>query len=165
MSDTAVFELQSYLRNISRFDSDIFGVVPDGIFGKETTLSVKSFQKKFELAQTGIVNFETWQAIKKENAQAVFFFSEPIQTVKIRNSDLPLKLGDNNIIIYTLHLMLNKVALNFSNFKALDLNSAFTQNTQREIKRWQRVISHEETGEVDKTTWDSLAMFYLLEIE
>lgn len=165
MSDTAVFELQSYLRNISRFDSDISGVVPDGIFGKETTLSVKSFQKKFELAQTGIVNFETWQAIKKENAQAVFFFSEPIQTVKIRNSDLPLKLGDNNIIIYTLHLMLNKVALNFSNFKALDLNSAFTQNTQREIKRWQRVISHEETGEVDKTTWNSLAMFYLLEIE
>lgn len=165
MSDTAVFELQSYLRNISRFDSDISGVVPDGIFGKETTLSVKSFQKKFELAQTGIVNFETWQAIKKENAQAVFFYSEPIQTVKIRNSDLPLKLGDNNIIIYTLHLMLNKVALNFSNFKALDLNSAFTQSTQREIKRWQRIISHEETGEVDKTTWNSLAMFYLLEIE
>lgn len=165
MSDTAVFELQSYLRNISRFDSDISGVVPDGIFGKETTSSVKSFQKKFELAQTGIVNFETWQAIKKENARAVYFFSEPIQTVKIRNSDLPLKLGDDNVIIYTLHLMLNKVASNFSNFKAIDLNSVFTQNTQREIKRWQRVISHEETGEVDKTTWNSIAMFYLLEIE
>ena len=45
--DDAVFEAQSYLRNIGRLDSDISRVVPDGIFATETKEAVKSFQKKY----------------------------------------------------------------------------------------------------------------------
>ena len=47
--DDAVFEAQSYLRNIGRLDSDISRVVPDGIFGAETVAAVQSFQKKHGL--------------------------------------------------------------------------------------------------------------------
>ena len=49
--DDAVFEAQSYLRNIGRLDSDISNVVPDGIFAAETTEAVKSFQKKYGLEE------------------------------------------------------------------------------------------------------------------
>ena len=160
--DDGVFEAQSYLRNIARTDSDISRVVPDGFFGPETTEAVKSFQKKFELEETGIINFETWVLIKSKNSEAVFAASEPTQIARITNEDLPLVKGMDNTLVYTLHLMLNSVAERYDNFTPLPLQSLFDDNTEREIRRWQRVISHTESGQVDKLTWNRLAEFYLL---
>lgn len=162
--DDGVFEAQSYLRNIARTDSDISKVIPDGIFGPETTEAVKSFQKKYELEETGIINFETWELIKSKNSEAVFAASEPIQIVRITNEDFPLVKGMDNTLVYTLHLMLNSVAERYDNFTPLPLQSLFDDNTEREIRRWQRVISHTESGQVDKLTWNRLAEFYLLPV-
>lgn len=162
--DDAVFEAQSYLRNIGRLDSDISSVIPDGIFAAETTEAVKSFQRKYGLTETGIIDFETWELIKAKNFEAVFTASEPIQIVRITNDDLPLKKGMDNTLVYTLHLMLNNVAERYENFTPLPLQSLFDGNTEREIKRWQRVISADESGEVDKATWNYLAEFYLLPV-
>ena len=58
--------------------------------------------------------------------------------------------------------MLNHVAARYDNFTPLPLQSLFDENTEREVRRWQRVISHTESGEVDKVTWNYLAEFYLL---
>ena len=160
--DDAVFEVQSYLRNIGRLDSDISRVVPDGIFAEETVTSVNSFQRKYGLEETGVVNFETWESIKSKNSEAVFAASDPIQVVRITNEDLPLVKGMDNTLVYTLHLMLNNVASQYENFTPLPLQSLFDDNTEREVKRWQRVISQSENGQVDKTTWNNLAEFYLL---
>ncbi len=162
--DDAVFEIQSYLRNISRLDSDISRVVPDGVFAEETTAAVKSFQKKHSLEETGVVNFETWESIKNKNSEAVFEASEPLQIVRITNEDLPLTTGMDNTLVYTLHLMLNNVADRYDNFTPLPIQSLFDENTEREVRRWQRVISHTESGQVDKVTWNNLAEFYLLPI-
>lgn len=163
--DNAIFEAQSYLRNIGRLDSDISRVVPDGIFASETTEAVKSFQKKHGLPETGIIDYETWEKIKRKNSEAVFTASEPIQIVRITNDDLPLVIGTDNTLVYTLHLMLNNVAERYDNFTPLPLQSLFDENTEREVRRWQRVISHTESGQVDKTTWNNLAEFYLLPAE
>lgn len=160
--DDAVFEAQSYLRNIGRLDSDINSVVPDGIFAKETTDAVRSFQKKYNLPETGVIDLATWELIKDKNSEAVFIASEPIQIVRITNDDLPLKKGMDNTLIYTLHLMLNNIASRYDNFTLLPLQSLFNDNTEREVRRWQRVISAEESGQVDKETWNYLAEFYLL---
>lgn len=163
--DRAVFEVQSYLRNIGRLDSDISPVVPDGIFGEETTAAVRSFQMKYDLEETGVVDFETWESIKKKNAEAVFTTSQPIQIARIRNEDLPLATGMDNTLVYTLHLMLNNLAEHFGNFTPLPLQSLFDENTEREVRRFQRVISVTETGQVDKTVWNNLAEIYLLPLE
>jgi peptidoglycan hydrolase-like protein with peptidoglycan-binding domain len=160
--DDAVFEAQSYLRNIGRVDNDISRVVPDGIFASETTAAVKSFQKKYGLQETGIINYETWELIKSKNSEAVFIASKPIQIVRITNADLPLIIGTDNTLVYTLHLMLNNIASRYDNFTPLPLQSLFDENTEREVKRWQRVIATEENGKVDKETWNYLSEFYLL---
>ena len=137
-------------------------MVPDGIFATETTDAVRSFQKKYNLPETGIIDFETWEMIKSKNSEAVFIALEPIQIAPITNADLPLTIGMDSTLVYTLHLMLNNVAERYDNFTPLPLQSLFDENTEREVKRWQRVISHTESGEVDKVTWNNLAEFYLL---
>ena len=162
--DDAVYEVQSYLRNIGRLDSDISRVVPDGIFAEEATEAVKSFQKKYGLNETGIIDYELWELIKEKNSEAVFIASEPNQIVAITNEDLPLKKGMDNSLVYTLHLMLNNASKRYENFTPLPLQSLFDEDTEREVRRWQRVISHTESGEVDKVTWNNLAEFYLLPV-
>lgn len=162
MQSSAVFELQGYLRSISRINGDILSIVPDGIFGKETTTAVKGFQKSLSLNETGIVDYDLWEKIKKEATRSDYLLSEPINIVKIENSDLPLKRGDKNVLIYTLHLMLNKLAGSFINFDSLPIDDTFTHKTQMQVLLWQKIIAHDETGQVDKITWDSLVAIYLL---
>ena len=58
-----VYELQTYLRYISRFVKSIPLVNPDGIYGPKTKEAVIEFQKAFGLPVTGEADFETWTRI------------------------------------------------------------------------------------------------------
>ena len=160
--DKAVFELQGYLRNISRYDSDIPSVISDGIFGKETAESVRAFQRKHSLEETGAVDFTTWNKLTQENRNAVFFLSEPEQIAPIKNEDLPLKEGKSSHLNYNLNLMLSHIGRRFTNFEAVEVTAEFTPETAAQIKKLQRVISVPVTGEADKETWNSLSQLYLL---
>lgn len=160
--DVAVMEMQGYLRNISRYDSDIPTVIPDGIFGDETTASVKAFQRKHSLAETGRVNSETWDKLIQENRKAVFYFFEPIQTAPIQNGDLPLKEGKETHLNYNLNLMLSHLGRNFENFDVLEVTDVFSPQTTAQVKVFQKVTDAPVTGEVDKLTWNNLSYLYLL---
>ena len=140
-------------------------VYPDGIYGEETYQSVKSFQVKNGIEPTGEIDYETWTKITQENERAVFESSEPLQIVRITNSDLPFKIGDDNEFVYTLRLMLRNLSERYSNFLPLDVSSAFDEQTRDRVILFQEVISAEQTGEVDKRTWNELAEIYLLKEE
>ena len=62
--DTAVYEIQTYIRNISRLDTQIPSLVPDGIYGTETAESITAFQRRHLLPQTGKVDFSTWNKLR-----------------------------------------------------------------------------------------------------
>ncbi len=160
--DEIILELQGYLRNISRYDSDIPTVIPDGIFGDETTESIKAFQRKNSLEETGTVDFDTWNKLVAENKKAVFLFSEPVQTAPIRKEDFPLTEGKETHLNYNLNLMLSHLGRNFENFDILEITSAFTPQTTAQVKSFQKVISVPLTGDVDKETWNSLSQLYLI---
>ena len=55
--------MQTYLRYISRHIPEVQSVIPDGIYGAETEDSVSSFQKNFDLPESGIIDYETWEMI------------------------------------------------------------------------------------------------------
>lgn len=160
--DIIIREMQEYLRNIARGDAEIPLIVPDGIYGSETTQSVKAFQKKHGLKESGNVDFETWEKLVEENGKALFSFSAPNQIAPIRNEDLPLKKGKESIFNYNLNLMLSSLASVYRNFDVLSVTSNFTEDTERQVIAFQKVIASELTGEVDKETWNALADIYVL---
>ncbi len=160
--DIIVREMQEYLRNIARYDSDIPLVVPDGIYGSETTESVRAFQNKYGIEESGNVDFATWEKLVEENSNALFFFSQPNQIAPITNTDLPLKKGKESEFNYNLNLMLSRLASFYRNFEPLSVTSEFTENTERQVLIFQKVIAKELTGEVDKETWNKLAEIYVL---
>lgn len=160
--ERAISELQSYLRNLSRTDSDIERVVPDGIFGAETESSVRSFQRKYGFPEDGVVNYDVWTRIVEENDKTVFIYSDPRQTARISNADLPLTPGMRSNIIYHLKTMLLFLSQRHDNFSSVTVNNIFDGEAERSVRQWQRVIRVPVNGIVDKVTWNALADYYLM---
>lgn len=158
----AIMELQQRLRDISKIDKDIPPIIPDGIFGEETENAVKAFQRKSGFPETGVVDFELWDKINTEHKKALFILSEPIQVIPIKKEELPLVLGQISKEVHMLNMMLNSLSERYSNFQNVGNSDEFTPATKNEVERWQRIINHEITGEVDKLTWNRLAEHHLL---
>lgn len=58
-----VEQLQYMLRVLSAYISEIPQIAVDGIFGPDTRDAVLAAQRRFGLPETGIVNYNTWEAI------------------------------------------------------------------------------------------------------
>ncbi len=160
--DTAVYEIQTYIRNISRLDPQIPSLVPDGIYGAETAESITAFQRKHLLAQTGKVDFSTWNKLLEENDRAVFAFSEPVQTAPVRSGDFPLKRGKESHLNGNVNLMLSRLYDFYENFSGAVLSPDYTEETERLIGIFQSLTGNPVTGETDKNTWNLLSYLYLL---
>ena len=62
----AILNLQRYLRTISFVDSRITRVPIDGLFDSDTQKAVSEYQRTRGLAETGIVDKNTWDRIFDE---------------------------------------------------------------------------------------------------
>lgn len=56
-------ELQRYLHDISYYDPNIPRIIPDGIYGIETSDAVRAFQRQYGLNDSGETNPATWLMI------------------------------------------------------------------------------------------------------
>ena len=65
-SGSKVRQLQEQLNLIGEYYSAIRVLEPDGIYGENTSNAVKTFQRIFDMPQTGIVDFATWYQISNK---------------------------------------------------------------------------------------------------
>lgn len=157
-----IYEAQGYLRNISRAFGEIPLLIPDGIYGEETEKTVLAFQKKQGLTENGVIGYETWTQIVSENERAVFFSSDTLPLGQISEEKLPLRRGMKDDVIFHLKTMLLCLGRKHGNFNEVTVGDEYDEETEKSIRQWQRVIRTEETGEVDKLTWNRLAEYYTL---
>lgn len=78
----AVFQLQKWLLFLSRVDSEVIRVNPDGVFGTETEVAVRQFQLSRGLVPTGTVDLITWEKIKSDYQSAKAKFMNNSCTVR-----------------------------------------------------------------------------------
>ncbi len=156
-----VSELQEMLREISKVNSEILSIVPDGIFGEETEDSVKSFQRFKGYNDDGKVNYELWEEIRGEYKNALFILSDPVNIVKIDKERFPLILGETGEEITVLNNMLRKFSDLHSNFTPVEGNT-FSTETENNVREFQKIIFYDINGVVDKYTWNRLSEYYLL---
>lgn len=65
-SGQKVRQMQEQLNLIGEFFNAIPVLVPDGIYGERTAEAVRTFQRIFNLPQTGVVDFATWYKISDQ---------------------------------------------------------------------------------------------------
>lgn len=150
-----VYSLQHMLRYIN--SEKILPGIPDGIFGAQTTNRVKEFQAENNIESTGIVNNNTFTAIRDA-------YNEKIN--KIRKPDGVFPNGryfDNQEneydIIYITQTMLDKLADVFSNITRPNINGRFGKKTQEAILDFQKQFNILQNG-FNKETWNRLSEIY-----
>lgn len=67
-----VYMMQQFLNYISVIMPDLQYIIPNGIFGPETTAAIKAFETQFGLEPNGIIDEETWNKIVEVYRQLRF---------------------------------------------------------------------------------------------
>lgn len=160
--EKVIYEIQQYLRNISKSRNDDSAIIPDGIYSAETADAVREFQRIMGLETSGRVDYPTFYALVKENQRGISENELPVQVMPIKNENLPLYYGMENEFVEKLRIMLDFAADKHRNLIPVGRGSNFDRNTEDAVRLWQKVVFAEENGVVDKYTWNTLAEYYLL---
>lgn len=157
-----VQDLQFMLRRLSVKYAFLPELALDGLFGEETLESVMRFQKEMELPVTGVVDNQTWDAIRREWV-ALERESSPPRTLRIFPGEgyyvTPGMSNSSMILPQTMFQLLRERIVGIADADANgDHGTASVQNT-----RWlQNLAQLEETGIMDRQTWDVLSRLYEL---
>ncbi len=155
----AIFNLQRYLRQLSRFDPDIPSVDEDGIFGEETRAALSAFQKKYGLPITGTADPETWSMLFGEYLASVEAYTRPAPVYLFPRfpTDYSVGRGDENLLVGVIQQLLRDITVLYGRDENLvPLDGIFGEVTEEAVKDFQRVQRLPADGRVDRITWNRL---------
>lgn len=157
--DSPIMDLQRFLRLISTVYPTVPEVALDGIYGPQTTLAVREFQRANDRDPTGVVDYDTWELLRFTYNLITMLNSESVRGV---NFPADYQVNKQNDDEYTHHIsiMLNRLSGLFDNIPDVELGDRYDENTEKSIKEFQRVSGLDPTGITDKQTWQKLADVY-----
>ncbi len=156
----AIFNLQRYLRGISRFDPDIPSVDEDGIFGDATRASLEAFQQKYGLPITGVADATTWARLFDEYLATVEAATrpDPVYLFPRFPPDYSVGRGDENVVVAVIQTLLRDIILLYGqDATLLPLDGVYGELTEEAVRDFQRIQRLPVDGRVDRVTWNRLA--------
>ncbi len=156
-----IYELQQYLRYISRHTDFVPLVNPDGIYGAETVAAVRAIQRRFGLPATGETNFATWNIIL-ELYNELYQKNRLPSPVHVFPLDIPFwEEGDIFDEIYFLQVMLKRLAKIYTNIGMVDITGEFDSKTTGAVNDFRACCTDmEANGRVDRVLWYLFAETY-----
>lgn len=158
----SIRRIQSALTSISRVDRDIPRVNPDGIYGEQTSDAVYVFQQKYLGKGDGRVDFPTWQELLRVSKEADSELSEAssIHPFAERLKDGRLVLGDRSPLVTMIKLMMKSIGITYPFMESIEVSELFDDALYRAVTEFQLIHGLKINGEIDKATWDRLALAY-----
>lgn len=158
--------IQRQLNRISVNFPGIPKIYPaDGFFDTSTVNTVKKFQEVFSLEVDGIVGTGTWNRIQQvyNSVKNLFYLNSEGLTIsdistKFENN---LSMGDSGEGVLSIQYYLSYIALFVPSVLATSVDGSFGQGTKDSVLSFQKTYSLEETGVVDRLTWDRIENVYL----
>ncbi len=157
-----VRQIQKYLSSVALADPSLPQVKPDGVYGKKTAEAVACFQKSRSLPVTGKVDFATWQALVKGCREATRALSAPTAIspflCPLKNGELCV--GDRSDLVLLVRVMLHCLGVEYDCLAVLPISDSFDDDMEGALREYQRIQGIEQTGSVNRQTWDRLADSY-----
>ncbi len=159
----AIMMIQTYLRHLSFHNSEIPPVPLDGIWDRETRESVIAFQTSQGLNPTGVVDRETWDRLKAEYERSVALNSPPVRIDLFprRPRGYALRIGEKSYLSAIVQHMLDELERVYL-FSSLSDSGTYDDVTAANVREFQARNNIPVTGEVERETWDALAIQYNL---
>lgn len=160
-----VVTLQYFLNLLSPFVDFISPIATDGVYGKGTKNAVLAFQRYKGLPQTGEVDEKTWNSLYSAYKGVVDYLSEEQILEQVNTEPFPgvvLRQGDNGPSVRVFKTYLNYISRFFYDLPPLAESTLFDRRTQNAVTEFQRIFSLPQTGQVNETTWNTIAEVYSL---
>ena len=161
-SESAVRDLQRYLRQLSYVDGRITPPPIDGIYGDETRSAVRDFQKTEGLPETGRVDTPTWELLFSRYEASLVREGAPVPLAVFPrlSKGYALRQGDESFLVRLLQYALSELSLLYKENERVPQSGVYDEATATAVRALQQRALLPETGEVDRATWDALAAIY-----
>lgn len=153
--------LQYYLTFIAEFNNFIPTINPDGIYGPQTTESVRVFQSSVGLPQTGVVDETTWNAIY--SSYITKYNALPAEFRTGATAPYPgeiLQRGDSGEAVSVIQRYLARISEAYPSIPRVEVTGVFDEATQDAVLAYEREFGLPERGFVNLTSWNSIADLY-----
>lgn len=154
--------LQTMLRVLAEDDPSHVRIVPDGIYGPETTGAVTRFQRLHGLPVTGITDQNTWEAVVQEYDGALIRVGEAWPIYVILEPGQVIRRGEKHPNISLAQAMLMALAETYSSIPMPGITGILDAATADSLAEFQRLSGLPMSGHLDKRTWKHLALQYPL---
>lgn len=153
---TPITDLQEMLRLIN-YESPLSY---DGLYGTETDGEVRHFQRENGLPETGVVDGETWEAIRKAYKRQLVLQgqAEPLRIVLQPNQ--VIGKNSDNLHVFLLQALLLAMKELYLDVPAVKVTGILDAPTARALIWFQERAGLEPSGELDKLTWKYLVHEY-----
>lgn len=156
--------LQVMLRAISQNDADILSVVPDGIYSRDTIASVKSFQRKHSLPETGATDMDTWYTIADEYRRVMVEISQAEPVCPVLQPGQVIQAGETNEHLYMMHGMLRAIGARYASMPMVSCNNVHDGTSVKAIRWLQVRAGIEASGMITRETWKHLSRLYRITV-
>lgn len=154
--------LQTMLRVIAQEDENQPSVVPDGIYGTQTTSAVAAFQRNHGIPSTGVTDQATWEAIVAVYEPALIRVDAAQPLEIILDPGEVLVVGSTDPNIYVLQAVLTVLSNSYSSITPPGFSGVLDEPTSQSLLSFQELTGLPMSGELDKITWKNLAIQYPL---
>lgn len=152
LTGSPVRDVQHMLNVLSFSYPAIPRLVEDGVFGERTLEGVMIFQRDFSLPVTGVVDYDTWLALRVQTDLIAHRDGAPIPLQIISPQYTPTSSGTPEWkFVRTILASLSSILNNFPDTPASDSEN---------IRQLQRLAQLPVTGVLDRPTWGILVRLY-----
>ena len=170
MTGKKVEEIQKMLVEIVNLYPSLSIITIDGVYGQNTVIAVKEFQKLNSLPQTGIIDEITMRKLSYLHEKNREKFREELLKNKISEvkknkkreddyldqSDNILSEGSIGEYVKSLQSYLNVVSNKYPTISLLRVDGIFGPKTKAAVMEFQRIFELKQDGVVGYETWNKL---------
>lgn len=154
--------LQTMLRVLAEDDPRHSPIIPDGIYGPETSGAVSKFQRIHGIPPTGVTDQATWEAVVEEYNAAVIRVGEAWPIYVLLDPGQVIRRGERHPNLYLAQSILTVLADTYRSITPPNINGLLDDSTAAALGEFQRLTGLPMTGHLDKITWKHLALHYPL---
>lgn len=157
-----VRSLQTMLRVIAQQDAANPSLIPDGIYGPTTTQAVSIFQRNHGLNVTGVTDQATWDAIVAVYEPALIQQTQAWPLEVTLNPGQVIRKGQRHPHVYLVQAILQVLSETYESVSKPSFTGLLDDITVDSLASFQSLSGLPMTGNLDKITWQMLALQYPL---
>ena len=152
--------LQYMLSQLAQGYPELVHIMVDGVFGERTLEAVMRFQKAFHLPVTGVVDRETWDAIRNRWISLEDRTGETRPTQLFPSEGTEVQEGQEREYMVLPQTMFQILSRQLEGIAFHPVDGIHGSASAENVRWLQKAAGLPQTGTLDRSTWDALSRLY-----